>query len=162
MRCVIDANILIDLNQGGVLRHFFGLPIQIVAPAFVLVEMFEPDGKALLELGVKQVDFTSDQLFEATQMNAANTQLSLSDCAAFILAREEKINLLTGDQRLRRRAEKAGIEVHGVLWVLDQIESAGQMAGPALAASLKKMLAEGARLPADECAKRFAQWEGTI
>ena len=161
MRCIIDANILIDLSQGGVLPYLFRLPIQVEAPTVVLDEMIEPDRNILLEMGVKQSDLTAEQILEAARMNAADTHLSLGDCSAFIAARDEKIALLTGDRRLRKRAEETGIEVHGVLWILGEIEAAGLLTGPALAASLRRMLEEGARLPAEECAQRFKRWEGT-
>ncbi len=159
MRCIIDANILIDLSQGGVLPFLFRLPIRIAAPTVVLDEMIKPDQETLLEMGLERSPLTVEQVLEAAQMSAADARLSLGDCAAFIAARDEKTALLTGDQRLRKRAEEAGIEVHGVLWVLDAIETAGLMAGPALAASLRKMLNEGARLPADEVEHRLKQWE---
>lgn len=160
MRCIIDANILIDLSQGGVLLYLFQLPIQLVAPSVVLDEMIEPDRKVLVDMGIEQSDLTIEQYLEAAQMHAANNQLSLGDCAAFIAARDEKLTLLTGDRRLRNRAEEAGIEVHGVLWILDEIEVNELLAGPALAASLRQMLDEGARLPAGACEMRFKRWEG--
>jgi predicted nucleic acid-binding protein len=159
LRCIVDANILIDLSQGEVLPFLFKIPMQVAAPTVVLDEMIRPDQETLLEMGLERSLLTVEQVLEAAQMSAADARLSLGDCAAFIAARDEETALLTGDQRLRKRAEEAGIEVHGVLWVLDAIETAGLTAGPALAASLRKMLNEGARLPADEVEWRLKRWE---
>jgi predicted nucleic acid-binding protein len=160
LRCIIDANVLIDLSHGNVLPYLFKLSTQIVAPVVVLDEMIKPDREALLAMGLEQIDLTTNQFLEAARMSAADSRLSLSDCAALVAARDERITLLTGDQRLRTRAQEAGIEVRGVLWALDEIESAELLTGPALAVSLHKILEEGAWLPSDECAQRFKRWEG--
>jgi rRNA-processing protein FCF1 len=159
LRCIIDANVLIDLSQGGVLHSFFKLPMEIAAPTVVLDEMIKPDRVTLLGMGLGQSPPTAEQFLEAAQMSAADARLSLGDCAALVAARDEKVALLTGDQRLRKRAQDAGVEVHGVLWVLDEIEAAGLMAGPALAASLRKMLDGGARLPDADVEQRLKRWE---
>lgn len=43
MRCIIDANILIDLSRGDLLTWLFALPFQFAAPDGVLDELVEPD-----------------------------------------------------------------------------------------------------------------------
>lgn len=159
MRCIIDANVLIDLSQGGVLSCFFNLQMEIAAPSIVLDEMIKPDRVALLQMGLVQSPLTAEQFLDAAQMSAADAHLSLGDCAALVAARDEKVALLTGDQRLRKRAQDAGVEVHGVLWVLDEIEAAGLMIDSALATGLRKMIDAGARLPDDEVNQRLKRWE---
>ena len=55
-----------------------------------------------------------------------HSRLMLSDCFALTLAEEiDGSVLLTGDATLREVAEGKGIEVHGVLWVIDELESHG-------------------------------------
>jgi predicted nucleic acid-binding protein len=51
-------------------------------------------------------------------------RLQLNDCFALALAEaiDDSI-LLTGDASLRAVAESKGIEVHGVLWVVDELAS---------------------------------------
>ncbi len=92
-------------------------------------------------------------------MQAVDGRLSIGDCAALITARDLGMTLLTGDQRLRKRAEETGVTGHGVLWILDQVEAAGLLTGPELAGVLRTILLEGARLPATECAMRLSRWE---
>ena len=48
-------------------------------------------------------------------------RLKLNDCFALVLSEElEDAILLTGDSPLRALAEEKGIEVHGVIWTIDQ------------------------------------------
>ena len=161
MRCIIDANVLIDLNRGGILSRLFDLPCQFAAPDSVLDELVEPDRRLLQDMGLGRVELTFDQLVEAMAMSTAEAHLSLGDCSALIAARDAQVTLLTGDAALRRLAEQAGVAMHGVLWVLDELESAGLLTGSGLAVSLRQMLDEGARLPVDECEQRLTRWEGT-
>ena len=51
-------------------------------------------------------------------------RLTLNDCFALVLAEDiDNSILLTGDGSLREIAEGNGIEVRGVLWVIDELES---------------------------------------
>jgi len=160
LKCVIDANILIDLNNGGVLAKLFALALSVLAPDAVLDEMIEPDRNTLQHMGLGTITLSPTQLPETVRMHAEDARLSLGDCAALIAARDEGIPLLTGDKRLRDRAEAISLETHGVLWVLDEIEAAELLSQTELAASLQKMLDQGARLPAHECEQHFLRWSG--
>lgn len=159
MRCIIDANILIDLSRGDLLTWLFALPCQFAAPDGVLDELVEPDRERLRQMGMERAGLSTEQLLEAALLSAEQRRLSLGDCTALIAARDAQAMLLTGDAGLRALAQEQGVVVHGVLWVLDELEAAGLLIGPALAASLRQMLAGGARLPADECSARLKRWE---
>lgn len=159
MRCIIDTNILIDLSRGNLLTWLFALPFQFAAPDGVLDELIEPDRERLRQMGLQRASLTTEQLLEAALLSAEHRRLSLGDCTALIAARDAQAMLLTGDAGLRALAQEQGVAVHGVLWVLDELEAAGLLGGPALAASLRLMLAEGARLPGDECNARLKRWE---
>lgn len=161
MKCVIDANILIDLNNGGILAKLFALALSVSTPDAVLDEMIEPDRNSLQHMGLASITLSPTQLLETARMHAEDTRVSLGDCAAFVAARDERVFLLTGDKRLRDRAEEISLETHGVLWVLDEIEAAELLSYAELAASLQKMLDQGARLPAHEYEQRFLRWSGT-
>jgi len=53
---VVDANILIDLHVGGLLRQVFLLPLRLVAPDVVIVELQEPDGEKLTSFFTKSFE----------------------------------------------------------------------------------------------------------
>jgi predicted nucleic acid-binding protein len=139
LKCVIDVNILIDLNNGGILPRLFELALDVLAPDAVLAEMVEPDRNTLEGMGLGRIALSPTQLLEAARMRAEDSRLSLGDCSAFVAARDEGNSLLTGDKRLRDRAEEISLETHGVLWVLDEIEAAGLLNHAELAVSLQNL-----------------------
>lgn len=162
MRCLVDSSVLINLGYGGVLLQLFRLEVKLAAPELVLDELVEPDRERLQVMALEHVSLTPDQLLEARSMATVDGRLSVADCAVFIAARDGGMTLLTGDGRLRRVAKEAGVAVHGALWVLDRIEAAGLLEARALAASLRRMLANGARLPGEACERRLRRWEAIM
>jgi predicted nucleic acid-binding protein len=87
-------------------------------------------------------------------------QLSIHDGFALALAEDnDGCILLTGDGTLRVLAASSGIEVHGVLWVIDQIYANGLATAQLLHAALLLFEQDTAvRLPARElisCIKRY-------
>lgn len=68
--------------------------------------------------------------------------------------------LLTGDGKLRKPATKDGIQVFGVLWLLDQIVTHALIPSIRAADALEAMLQHGARLPQAECHQRLQRWRG--
>lgn len=96
-----------------------------------------------------------DALFGLMQ---AHNNSSLADVSCYQLARLTKHPLLTGDGRLRKQAKTDGMQVHGALWLLDQM-LVHQIIQPKNAAKrLQSMLASGARLPEADCQKRLTLW----
>lgn len=160
MKCVVDSNILIDLNNGNILARLFELPLDITAPDAVLDELVEPSRSALYQLGLHSITLTSAQVIEAALLQASDPRISLGDASALTAAQYEGALLLTGDKRLRDKAAAVSLPTHGVLWVLDLLEDAGLLHSTELATSLRLMLDAGARLPAEECKTRFQRWSG--
>ena len=72
---------------------------------------------------------------------------SLRDLTSLVVARDAGVVLLTGDGALRKAAAKEGVEVHGVLWVLDRLVGEAGLSPPEAARSLRLMVRGGAWLP---------------
>jgi uncharacterized protein YacL len=85
-------------------------------------------------------------------------QLSVVDLAALLLAKTMGVMLLTGDRNLNNLARTQGVSVHGVLWVLDEMMFHQILTNIQAAETLRKMLAQGARLPQVECQNRLDRW----
>ena len=83
---------------------------------------------------------------------------SLADVSCYLVAKAQGHPLLTGDGRLRKQAIKDGLQVHGALWLLDELVANGVIHPIQAADALQTMLAEGARLPQHECTQRLAAW----
>jgi len=157
--CVADANVLIDLHHGRALvvaARFFDF---LVPDVIVIEELRSPDGPALIRQGLIRVaHFSAQDLSEILVLRGRYVGPSLPDLFALHLARTRGLVLLTGDGHLRQAARREGVEVHGVLWVLDGLlEARGLTASEAIQA-LRRMLKAGARLPEPEWRRRLRVW----
>jgi predicted nucleic acid-binding protein len=156
--CIVDANILIDLHAGGLLREFFRLPFRLAAPDVIIAELYEPDGEALVEYGLESIELVGEQVLEVAELLRRYRSVSTSDLFALVLARTQKAALLTGDRHLTGVAGREDVATHGTLWVLDEMVRLGVVARGKAAQALERMLERGSRLPQAECQHRLQQW----
>lgn len=92
-------------------------------------------------------------------MNQIVHQPSIADLASFLVA--EKIGgiLLTGDYDLRNLAKKH-LEVHGFLWIMDQLVDNEVVSKKEAHECLTMLMQDpNTRLPKNECEKRLRNWQ---
>jgi hypothetical protein len=154
-----DANILMDLHKAGLLEAYFRLGIETHTTDLVLLEV-RPSVAPFVLTGQLRVKTTP-----ATEMAALLAfkaqqppSLSLEDCSVFHLALQLSAILLTGDNKLRVHAEKARVEAHGILWLLDLMVEDAILDMSTATSCLDQLLKANARLPADECQRRLKLW----
>jgi predicted nucleic acid-binding protein len=155
---VTDTNIWIDLNSGGILAEVFRLPYEFFTTDLSIQELITPDWETLRELGLQAHDLAPEDILELARLRQNHRHLSLVDLAALLLAKTLVASLVTGDRRLHELARARGLEVHGVLWLLDEMINYQTLTPEQAKTALRKMLNEGARLPGSECQKRFEIW----
>lgn len=155
---ISDTNIWIDLRNAGLLDAMFDLPLTLCCTDFVLSELKDFDHQHLLARGL--VVETLDELATAAlfPLMQAHNNSSLADLSCYQLAQQTGHALLTGDGRLRKQAKADGLQVHGALWLLDQMVMHQIIEPKNAAASLQSMLDSGAWLPMDDCHKRLTLW----
>lgn len=158
MRCIVDANILIDLSRGQLLQACFALPHAFQPSPFILREIHPQDRDPLIQLGLTVQALEDDGYQSLLAMQQTSSPLSLGDWSALILAEATGSTLLTGDGALRKQAQQRGLPVHGVLWVLDELAMNGIADPSSLHDSLVRMLEAGARLPWKACLTRLQHW----
>ncbi|WP_052300881.1 hypothetical protein [Methanoplanus limicola] len=66
--------------------------------------------------------------------------------------------MITGDNLLRKTAQRNGVNVHGILWILDEFVIAGCISSQKALKSLEKIIKAGGRLPYEECEKLRKKW----
>ena len=149
---ISDANIIIDMNTSGLLRLMFRFDATFVVPDVLYEEELRTDHPELLRLGLKRVELSEDTVAYAGRLVEKYRTLgaSINDLLALALARQEECPLLTGDGRLRTAGQTEGIEVHGTLWLIEQMVRAGTMTVRQAEAGYAKMREAGRRLPWDE------------
>ena len=127
---VNDASCLIDLRKGRLLCATLRLPYRFVVPLPIrhseVRDLSESEWARLETDGLETFDLSPDLIEEAQTTMQAFGGLSLNDCLCLVTARRQNnVIRLTGDRLLRRAAEAEGLCVHGVLWIIDQLQVAG-------------------------------------
>lgn len=164
MRILIsDTSCLIDLRKASLLEAFVQLPYDLVIPDVLFAQElinFSAIEKELLEKKLRIVSLSGEDVIKVQTVSRDYPALTLNDCFAFVLA-EQTPNciLMTGDRRLRDLAMSSGIEVHGVLWGIDEMYSASSATVSQLYSALLLFKADSTvRLPASDlsrCIERY-------
>ncbi|WP_374344469.1 DUF3368 domain-containing protein [Phenylobacterium sp.] len=157
---VSDTSVIIDLERGELLESVFRLTVDFAVPDLLFHrELAGPLGDRLLALGLRVEELSPGEVQGATVLRRADATLSLPDTFAFALAQGRQWTLLTGDAGLRRTAEAHALDVHGTLWVLDQLEAQGACSLEVLAAGLAKASGHPrCRLPKAEVTARLNRY----
>ena len=157
---VSDTSVIIDLERGELLESVFQLAVDFAVPDLLFHrELAGPLGDRLLALGLRVEELSPGEVQGATVLRRADATLSLPDTFAFALAQGRQWTLLTGDAGLRRTAEAHALDVHGTLWVLDQLEAQGACSLEVLAAGLAKASGHPrCRLPKAEVTVRLNRY----
>lgn len=126
---VNDASCLIDLHKGNLLTALVRLHCRLVVPLPVkeseLPDFTKFHWAVLTGCGMEIVDLPPEDVGKALHLRTQNTGLSANDCFCLVVAQgRENSVLLTGDAQLRSVAVRAGVRVHGVLWIIDQLRAA--------------------------------------
>ena len=154
---VSDTSVLIDLERGSLLEAAFRLPFAFAVPDLLYErELKAKGGSRLRELGLQIAELDGDRASNAVEFRKRVPELSLPDCFALALAAQGSWTLLTGDAKLRRLAEACRVECHGLLWLLDEMLSAGAATAQTLHDGLARVSEHPrCRLPKAEVRERL-------
>lgn len=159
-RLVTDASILFDAVKGGILHEMFQLPFIFITSDFIAYrELKTPPLSSFEKAGIRIEELSGTQIRMLEEIHTTHRNLSVDDISVFILAKDLEITLVTGDDALRRYAESAGVQVHGILWILDELVRNEIIRKTDAAIALRRMLDHGCRLPKTECDDRFSRWD---
>jgi len=166
MRIIVsDSSCLIDLRKASLLDAFLKLPYEILIPNTLfeeeLLKFTDEQKEALVRGGLKVMDLPGKSVLRAQQVAHDLPHLSIHDGFAFALAEScPGCILLTGDGRLRELAAEHKMEVHGVLWVIDEIHANALAAAGELLAVLRRFVDDQTvRLPRRELAAYIRRYE---
>lgn len=164
---VNDTNIFIDLFNMGLLEGFFSLPWEIHTTEFVMVELTRESqhdeiskyvDSGLLHISVFEPDVMT-KIVELYQQQMNQTYLSFTDCSVWYYAKCNSYTLLTGERKLHNASSKDGVEVHGIIYVIDQLVKEGILVKRISISKLRQLGESNPRLPKDEIEKRIKHWE---
>lgn len=148
------------------LDTFLRLPYEFLIPDTLfeeeLLKFTAAQKRALLRGGLKVVDLPGERVLRAQAIIRALPRLSVHDGFAFALAEcHPGCILLSGDELLRTLATKHSIEVHGVLWLLDELHRHRLVSAHAILTILRIFSEDvTVRLPRRELTAYFKKYEG--
>lgn len=155
---ITDVSVLFDLFHIKVLPEFFALDVEICTTIFVYNEIVQQQQIEEFEMFKRTQKLTILDLLQEEEEQVVNFKLkrnlkSIPDKTMLWKAIQLKCPLLTCDDKLRKEAIDNGIEVHGSIWVLTELEKKkiiGKQKTIELLEQLKKV---NTRLPFDEIDK---------
>lgn len=154
---ISDANILIDMEKGGITRQMFQFDAVFAVPDLLYEEELREEHPHLREFGLRTLELSEETVAWAETLitRYAKTGASINDLLALALARQEQTTLLTGDGKLRSVAEVENIPVHGTLWLMEQLMAAAILTVQQAATAYDGMKAARSRLPWDEVERQL-------
>lgn len=162
---VSDANIIIDLVKLHLVENLFGLNFEFHIPKTIFDNELGSGEQAELlpyiEVNRLQLfSITTDQMREVRTVIGKKPGLSVYDGQAYVTAKVLGATLLTSDKLLRTYANDNRVEVHGHLYILDELVA--QMVITPIEASEKlnelQVLNTKLSLPLSEIRHRLERW----
>lgn len=156
---ISDANILIDIEIGGLVAPMFSLDYQFAVPDVLFYEELEEQHSYLLDMGLAARDLDEAMVASVAQMAEQYPRPGRNDLFALVLAAKEQCPLLTGDKDLKAAAENENVEVRGTLWLINEMVMAGKITVQVARGAYQRMRAHGRRLPWDTAEQMLAVLE---
>jgi hypothetical protein len=160
---VQDANVLIDLELAGLFDLWFQLGIETHTTDLIKGEL--DDGGHVQALAyfksrqMREHGLSFEELDQVSELEReVGSRAKFNDCSVLFLAMKLGAMLISGDKPLRKAGQARHVEVHGTLWVMDQLVAAKVMSGDIAAAKLEHLLSLERYLPAEECQIRLKKW----
>jgi hypothetical protein len=161
---VQDANVLIDLELAGLFDLWFQTGIETHTTDFIRVEL-EKGGHiqalAYFESGqVKEHELTFEDIMAVSELEREiSSKAKFNDCSVLFLAIKLDAILLSGDKPLRKAGKQRQVEIHGTLWIFDQLVEMKLLPGGIAAAKLKHLRSLDRFFPEAECEVRLKRWQ---
>lgn len=162
---ITDANIFIDLGELKLFSLFFQLNLTLHTTQEVLLECDPTHQQILREYATKKlltIHILTDQQLEKSKQLKFRKGLSEQDKSILYVAYEQQAMVLTGDNLIRKWCEKQDLEVHGILWILEELVQYRLLEFEDAIAHLTNLMEINQWLPIEACHKLLADWESEI
>lgn len=152
---ISDANVIIDMEVGGLIKQMFRLDYEFAVPDVLYEEELKDNHSNLPKLGLKRRELQAAAVEYTVLLGAKYPKPGRIDLMAIALARQEQSRLLTGDQALRETGKAEGIEVVGTIWLVGEMVSAKIITKKNARTAYAKMKESNRRLPWAEIDKQL-------
>ena len=142
---IADSSCVIDLHKVALLVPLFELPYTIVMPQSLLddelIRLADDEKREMIDRGLRTRHLDAEGLVRAERYFDRYPALAWNYCLALRMAEETEASiLLTGDSLLRRIATEKAIDVHGVIWMLDEMDRLAVVEPARLAVAIQILL----------------------
>ena len=146
---ISDANILIDMIVGGLLDDIFRLDYEFGLPDVLFEYELRENHADLPDKGLQVMALESVAVEDTGRLYQIHhsSGVSVNDCMALALAKQEDCPLLTGDSALRQVSILEDVEVRGTIWLVAELMEAKVITVDQAAQAYDAMRADGSRLP---------------
>jgi predicted nucleic acid-binding protein len=122
---ITDTNVFFDVITGA-LPEFFSLDYEICTTAFVIAEIRQAHQKEMIDAFVRAkkltvYDFSAEEIDDVLNFENIKGLNRFTDKSVIWKSLQIQCPMLTGDKKMRDIAESLGIEVHGSLWVINEL-----------------------------------------
>jgi predicted nucleic acid-binding protein len=156
---------LFDLFNVGVLPEFFGLDLEIYTTDFIYNEILHSAEKDEFEIFVRSgqlkiivVENNEQETISKMVLTYANR--SIADKTALFKAKQLECILLTCDDKLKKEAIKQKLEVHGSIWIIDQLVENDKIDKKRAIEVIESLKTTNAWVPVDELDRRLNMYKG--
>lgn len=161
---VTDVSVFFDLYKIEALPEFFALDLDVCTTDFVYKEILQTEQKETFELFERSnkltiLTFTAEEEVEVSQFKTKWQNRSLNDKTILWKSLQLKSILLTCDGKLKKEAEYHQIEVHGSIWLVEQMVEHFIVGKPKGILLLERLKQSNFRLPMDVIDKLIKKWK---
>jgi predicted nucleic acid-binding protein len=157
-----DANILMDIVKLNLTASFLALEFELYTTDFVFAEMEPEQQELLLSNTLIKIGATAEDMTAIFELSEQNTGLSYEDCSTWYFAQKMNGILVTGDGKLRTKARASGVEVRGMIYIIEQIKQQGLLPTVDCIEKLRLLRELNDRLPMNEIENRIQTWSNEI
>ena len=150
---ISDASVLIDVECAELTSAMFSLPWQFAVPDILFAEELASRHNHLLKFGLISKTMNGELVAEAFNLRQKYNKTSVNDLLALTLAKHENCQLLTGDKALKQVAQHFEVEVHGTIWLVQQMIQHEKISLEVADIGFQRMKNAGSRLPWNEVDK---------
>lgn len=157
---VSDANVIIDIEDGGLTNSMFSLAnTSFCVPDVLFEQELRKNHSYLLDLGLNLMTLSGGSVEKVFTLAQKHGKVSRLDLFALQLAREKSALLLTGDRALCKVAAHYQIECHGTIWLVERMVEQKIIHATVARNAYVRMRDTGSRLPWDEAEKGLKELE---
>jgi len=153
-----DANILIDIVQLDLVEAFLALEFEMYTTDFVFEELESFQKEVLISEKLIILKTNEDELLHILELTTQHNGLSFEDCSVWYYAQKMEGVLITGDGRLRTKAKASGIEVKGIIYIIEEIMRQNILQKLICVEKLEALKILNNRLPVAEIDRRIELW----